>query len=347
MNRKWIVALLIVGAISAPFALVFGPIIGLATLGSQADTTAVCLAQGGAVGGAPTGAAQDAIPSNLMPIFKAAQQKYGVPWNILAGINRVETDFGRNMAVSSAGAIGWMQFMPATWATYGVDANNDGKKDPMDPADAIFTAAKYLRAGGAPKNIRAAIFSYNHANWYVDEVLSYAKKYAHGSPFGSILTPPLLGAPVQSGGDCGLSDSGVPGKVTIAPGANKPGQPIKQLVLEYVARMAGIYGKTIVVTTGTNHSYYTVDGNVSDHATGNATDLGMIANGGTDDSPIGDKIATACLMVAGVPDGQAASMANAGGLWTLHHNHMRIQCIWKTYEGGNHHNHVHVGVQPE
>jgi hypothetical protein len=318
MNRKWIVALLIVGAISAPFALVFGPIIGLATLGSQADTTAVCLAQGGAVGGAPTGAAQDAIPSNLMPIFKAAQQKYGVPWNILAGINRVETDFGRNMAVSSAGAIGWMQFMPATWATYGVDANNDGKKDPMDPADAIFTAAKYLRAGGAPKNIRAAIFSYNHANWYVDEVLSYAKKYAHGSPFGSILTPPLLGAPVQSGGDCGLSDSGVPGKVTIAPGANKPGQPIKQLVLEYVARMAGIYGKTIVVTTG-----------------------------GTVDSPIGDKIATACLMVAGVPDGQAASMANAGGLWTLHHNHMRIQCIWKTYEGGNHHNHVHVGVQPE
>jgi hypothetical protein len=68
-----------------------------------------------------------------------------------------------------------MQFLPATWKTYGVDANQDGTKDPYDPADAIFAAARYLRAAGADKNLRNALFAYNHANWYVDSVLLRAK----------------------------------------------------------------------------------------------------------------------------------------------------------------------------
>ena len=76
---------------------------------------------------------------------------------MLAAINEVETDYGRDLSVSSAGAEGWMQFLPAAWAQYGVDANGDGFKDPYNPADAIFAAARYLRAAGGDTNIRAAV----------------------------------------------------------------------------------------------------------------------------------------------------------------------------------------------
>src|SRR5262249_27493532 len=76
---------------------------------------------------------------------------------------------------SSAGAEGWMQFMPATWAKYGVDANGDGRKDPYNPVDAIFAAARYLRAAGAGSDIRQAVFAYNHADWYVNSVLPRAQ----------------------------------------------------------------------------------------------------------------------------------------------------------------------------
>ena len=96
---------------------------------------------------------------------------------MLASINKIETAFGTNLNVSSAGAEGWMQFIPSTWAVYGVDANGDGRKDPYNPVDAICAAARYLRAAGGDKNIRQAIFAYNHADWYVDEVLLGANQY--------------------------------------------------------------------------------------------------------------------------------------------------------------------------
>ncbi|CAB4911902.1 unannotated protein [freshwater metagenome] len=115
------------------------------------------------------------IPPFLLPIYQAAGAQYGVPWEILAAINEIETDYGRNLNVSSAGAQGWMQFMPATWKGYGVDANGDKQADPYNPVDAIFAAARYLRAAGAEKNIKKAIFAYNHANWYVDSVLLRAR----------------------------------------------------------------------------------------------------------------------------------------------------------------------------
>jgi soluble lytic murein transglycosylase-like protein len=115
-------------------------------------------------------------PAFLIPIYRAAGRRYHVPWRILAAINSVETDFGRNLNVSSAGAVGWMQFMPATWAQYAVDARKTGRPDPNNPRDAIFTAARYLAANGARHDLRTAIFAYNHANWYVDEVLAKARQ---------------------------------------------------------------------------------------------------------------------------------------------------------------------------
>jgi soluble lytic murein transglycosylase-like protein len=110
----------------------------------------------------------------LVGIYRTAGYQYGIDWRVLAAINRVETNLGRNTHVSSAGAVGWMQFLPSTWRRWGVDASGDGVADPYDPRDAIFSAARYLDAAGARKDIRRAIFAYNHANWYVNEVLSIA-----------------------------------------------------------------------------------------------------------------------------------------------------------------------------
>jgi len=115
------------------------------------------------------------IPPFLLSIYQAAGIQYGVRWEVLAAINEIETDYGRNLNVSSAGAMGWMQFIPSSWKTYGVDANQDGKKDPYNPVDAIFAAARYLKAAGGDKDLRKAIFAYNHADWYVDSVLLRAR----------------------------------------------------------------------------------------------------------------------------------------------------------------------------
>jgi murein DD-endopeptidase MepM/ murein hydrolase activator NlpD len=115
------------------------------------------------------------VPPFLLPIFQAAGTAYGIPWQVLAAINEVETDYGRDLSVSSAGAEGWMQFLPSEWAQYGVDANGDGWEDPYNPADAIFAAARYLRAAGGGTNIKAAIFSYNHSQSYVESVMLRAQ----------------------------------------------------------------------------------------------------------------------------------------------------------------------------
>ena len=122
------------------------------------------------------------VPIFLLPIYQAAGIQYGIRWEVLAAINEIETDYGRNLNVSSAGALGWMQFMPATWKMYGTDGNDDGKRDPYNPVDAIFSAARYLKAAGADTNLRRAIFAYNHANWYVDSVMLRAKLIAGYPP---------------------------------------------------------------------------------------------------------------------------------------------------------------------
>ncbi|HEU5142964.1 MAG TPA: lytic murein transglycosylase, partial [Solirubrobacterales bacterium] len=117
------------------------------------------------------------IPPFLLPIYQACGTQYGVPWQVLASINKIETAFGTNLNVSSAGAMGWMQFIPSSWEAYGVDANGDGRKDPYNPVDAICAAGNYLKAAGAHEDLYSAIFAYNHADWYVQEVLLYARAY--------------------------------------------------------------------------------------------------------------------------------------------------------------------------
>jgi hypothetical protein len=152
--------------------------------------------------------------------------------------------------------------------------------------------------------------------------------------------------PVVGGPQAQAAELSFDGQVIIAPGANLPGQPIQAMTLEYIAGMAASIGKPITVTTGTNHSKMSASGKVSDHFSGHACDIGMFANGGTDDSPVGDRIMEAACLLAGDSSEGAKAKAHDGGLFTFTHDNQRIQCIWKTTEGGNHHNHVHVGVRP-
>jgi Transglycosylase SLT domain len=129
--------------------------------------------------------AQREIRPLYLRLYEEAARRYGLDWAILAGIGRVECDHGRDSdpsctkegAVNSAGAGGPMQFLSSTWAKYGVDGGGDGRIDRWDPADAIYSAANYLRASGAPGDYSGAIFAYNHASWYVIEVESWAAKY--------------------------------------------------------------------------------------------------------------------------------------------------------------------------
>lgn len=113
----------------------------------------------------------------LMSTWQRAGSAYGIPWEVLAAINKIESNFGRNMGPSSAGAIGWMQFMPGTWLRWGTDANGDGIADPWSAEDGIFSAARYLAAAGGRQDIRRAIFAYNHADWYVNEVVQLSQLF--------------------------------------------------------------------------------------------------------------------------------------------------------------------------
>ena len=103
----------------------------------------------------------------LRSYFEAAQARFGVPWEYLAAIEFVETKFGRIDGLSTAGAEGPMQFIPATWARYGAG-------NVHNPRDAIFGAARYLTANGAPADMPDALLHYNPSSDYVRAVTDYA-----------------------------------------------------------------------------------------------------------------------------------------------------------------------------
>ena len=125
-------------------------------------------------------------PANYLNLFKASAAKYcpGMSWTVLAAIGQIESGDGANNGPSSAGALGPMQFMPSTWAEWGINGfGPSGSPDIMNPLDAVPSAARMLCAAGAgnPATLSQAIFAYNHADWYVAEVLALASEYAKNS----------------------------------------------------------------------------------------------------------------------------------------------------------------------
>lgn len=134
-----------------------------------------------------TGTVNSQVPARLAPVYVAAAARYDLGAKgpaILAGINYEESNFGRSTlpgvrsGSNSAGAAGPMQFLyPSSWEAFGVDGDGDGIKNVYDPDDAIFAAANLLHAEGAPGDWHAAIFAYNHAEWYVEDVLADAQRF--------------------------------------------------------------------------------------------------------------------------------------------------------------------------
>ncbi|MBE2317820.1 transglycosylase SLT domain-containing protein [Solirubrobacter sp. CPCC 204708] len=193
-GRKLIIALLVFGCV---WLIVLVGVLG-ALFGLQAP-------QGS--GYEPSRTALADIPHAYLELYQQAGARYGVdPW-ILAAIGHIETNHGRLAApgvrsgVNAFGCCaGPMQFSivgsPSTWDAYGVDGNNDGRKSPYDPQDAIPAAARYLKASGAPADYHRAIFAYNHAEWYVADVLAQAEIY-RGAAAGSTNTSPAERATVR------------------------------------------------------------------------------------------------------------------------------------------------------
>jgi Transglycosylase SLT domain len=259
------------------------------------------------------------IPAELVPIYESATRRYrlgerGVP--VLAAINKIESGFGRNQGPSSAGAVGWMQFLPATWAAFGVDADGDGTRDPADPDDAIHAAARYLSASGAPGDWYRAVFAYNQADWYVQEVLAQADAY-QGACMLTVET-----GPVELGGLDFRDTSGAWGGS-------------KKFALA-VAALGKRYG--CVSTSEKRERQYTSSGGVSDHWVG-ATDAYAVdidSSTCTMDYPGGEADRTARSIAA------ALGMPSHTGVVNVIRGAYRFQLLWQTAE---HYDHVHVGAR--
>jgi len=124
------------------------------------------------------------LPTTYIGLFRQSAARYcpGMSWTILAAIGQIESADGTNEGPSTAGALGPMQFLPSTWRVWGTDGfGQTGAPDIMNPYDAVPSAARMLCADGAAsggQSLHAAIFDYNHADWYVTEVLGLAAEYA-------------------------------------------------------------------------------------------------------------------------------------------------------------------------
>jgi hypothetical protein len=306
------------------------------------------------------------VPPFLLPIYQAAGAQYGIHWQILAAINEVETGFGRNLRESSAGAIGWMQFLPSSWHRYGVDADGDGKADPWDPVDAIFAAARYLHAAGAESSLPNAIFAYNHAGWYVDQVINRARIFAG-------LPDDLVAVLTRQGFADAASIKDKLGKPSYLDPDAKLTMPGQALLLDdHALRHAVLHDDQIqmygcgrqdildnriddrvlatleflrlskfdptVTALECGHSIFTTSGNVSEHSSGDAVDIAAINGtpilGHQGPGSITDDVVRHLLRLQGLMD-----------------PHQIITLM--TYPGQDntlalpdHANHVHVGFRP-
>lgn len=205
------------GCLAAVIAGIAGLAVAITLLVGMGQSQAGACGTGGTAATQPRpSSAAGAVPSNYLTLYQQAGQQYGIPWVVLAGIGEVETDHGQSNAAgvhsgaNFAGAEGPMQFLPGTWAQYG-----DGG-DVYNPADAIPAAARYLRASGAPGNLQAAIWAYNHSTAYYNEVIAWAGRYAAG---GYTVTAANL-----TGTTCSLP----------------PGTPLGQAIVAYAAQFKGL-----------------------------------------------------------------------------------------------------------
>lgn len=209
--------------------------------------------------------------------------------------------------------------------------------------------------GGAIKSRRIDFYDWRgratQLRWGGRNVRASAKPIAAaggGAPSAQNVSAPIeqgagsAGCAAGAGGEAGsLSAPGPKGPVTLAPGADRAGTRTKQVLLDFLARVAGVANRRLIITTGTNHSQFSSSGNVSDHWSGMAADLGSVANKFPNGGGAGTTIAAAALRTAGIPEGRALSLAQSGGGHSVCYRGWRVQVIWRT---GGHFDHDHIGL---
>jgi hypothetical protein len=298
----------------------------------------------------------------------AMARRWDIDVAFLAAIGAQETDHGRSPAtdqVNSSGCQGVMQLGVGGacgdfWPRSRCDGNGDGRMEVVDPWDNVCAAARGLRrdkgappAGGSEAGYyRAACAFYgacsDRASNYALEVMARAKRYGFRSGNATdedTFDDHVADISVSCAAESPSSEDGN-GDVIVDPGANRPGAPLAHELVGFVGRMAELLPRPLIITTGTNHSPTTTSGKVSDHWDGHAADLGSVRNGfPASGGGYGDTIAQAAFLVAGEPPARARDQAEKGGLYTFEREGLRIQIIWKTFAGGNHFDHIHVGVR--
>jgi hypothetical protein len=232
-----------------------------------------------AAASAPSEFALSDIPPEMLVLYQKAGQRYQIDWAILAAIGSIESNHGRSTApgvhagLNFAGCCaGPMQFDITdeggnTWAGYGVDGNNDGVTNVYDPADAIPAAARYLRAHGAPSDYHRVIYAYNHADWYVSDVLARAAAYRKAAAAaGSAGITGVDAADVLRNPRMLLTDIQ---RADLASGAIDP----------RVVGVLALIGRThtlLITALKSDHSYLTANRTVSNHAYGRAVDISAV-----------------------------------------------------------------------
>jgi hypothetical protein len=275
------------------------------------------------------GGADREIPAEYLPWLERAVARYQLGprgFGVVAAVHKIESNFGRSnlpgvkSGTNSAGAAGPGQFLPDTWAAYGVDADGDGRRDIYGVPDSIFATANYLHASGAPVDWRQALFSYNHAQWYVNEVLAQAERYQ-----GEVSCRLV-------GGEAGTVELGrIDWNDTSGPWGGS------QKFAELAVRLGRRHGCSVVSAKRPTQS--TASGGISDHWVGArhsyAVDLdscSMAFPGGAADQTARDIAA-------------AFDLPAHTGVVNAYRGRYRIQLLWQTYTGGDHYNHVHIGIR--
>ena len=212
----------------------------------------------------PSDLALDEIPPGMIGTYKmAAATCDGLGWTVLAAIHKVETNFGTGSATSSKGAQGPMQFLPSTFASYGVDGDGDGEANIDNVTDAIFSAAHLLCANGAANEatLASAVWNYNHSELYVNQVLTLAASY------GTFEVPG--GVAFAAAGD--LLDNP---RVILTPQARADlaAGAVDQRLVSLLAWISERHSIGVTVFK-TGHSVYTRSGSISNHYLGRGADI--------------------------------------------------------------------------
>jgi hypothetical protein len=365
---------LVVGGTLGTPALVAGGLLLIAAITS----TSLCTGVGGLVGGLEqTG---NLLTPEVARAVNEQSARFDVDPYVVGALAMRETAGGTAVSCSSARACGVVQLMPSFWAANRCDGDGDGRTDIGDVDDNVCAAINglihdkhTLAVGRRMTRGEIATMARSYCGSCTDRscgggIDGYCEGVVRnfhrlGGGFGDGTTAGALsGIPVAAGaGGCTAIAAQGPATGasgwTAAAGANRPSRPLSPLFTAFLNQVAPLLSYRPVLTTGTNHGQYTVDGNVSDHYAGNAGDFGAAANHfGTNDAqpgqpvPRGDELAAAMFIAAGIDPAQARAWARAGGLrnvdFSFQGRPVRLQVIWKTGQGGNHHDHVHGGIRP-